>query len=115
LKIPDKKLLRQTFLKLVDVNEFEILGIQIIKSIIFDSKKIKGDKKYELLFDVYKEILNEKDFNFISEEAYREREEFTNEKRKYHNYQDYDEYKKHFIKTNIFKKFKSPLYKYSTR
>lgn len=80
--------------KIVSTNtETEILGSTIYNSILFDEEKIPGDKKYEVLFDLYKDVLKE---DFLLKEEH--------EVDKLEGYINYAAYKRNYIKTSIFKK-----------
>lgn len=93
-KYPEESDIESTIIKFVSTNvEFEILGIAIKSYIHFDKSIIKGDKKFEVIFDLYKDILKE-DF-ILKNEIEVERLD---------GYRDYSTYKRRYIKNAIFKK-----------
>lgn len=80
--------------KIVSTNtETKILGSTIYNSILFDEVTFPGDKKYEVIFDLYKDVLKE---DFLLKEEH--------EVDKLEGYSNYGVYKRNYIKTSIFKK-----------
>ncbi len=95
-KMSDKIQIKKSLLSITSGHvELELLGTTLLQNTYFDEKKIKGDKKYELLFDLYKNVLKN-DFTLHSKKEF--------DSVPLESYSTYDNYKIHFIKTNIFKK-----------